>query len=249
MKKLLVVAAVVAAAILVAVIILVGNVDKLVKGALESVGSELLGTRVRVAAVDIDLRSGSGRISGFTVANPDGYSSAKAFRMDTIRLDLKLSSLGRQPMIVEDLQIRDPVVRLEAREDGGTNLQTLLDNIRKNSAGADRKAAEGQPKPDSAPQGDPVRIRFEKLAVTGVKVQASIPGQEDQTAVIPDIVMRDVGRGTGLTPAEIGKVVIGEIFGKSLEAVLKKKMTEKVEEATKGFLEDLKGKVVPEKNK
>lgn len=249
MKKLFIGAAVVAVVVLVAVMILVGNVEKIVKGALESVGSELLGTRVRVSTVDLDLKRGSGRISGFTVANPEGYSSAKAFKMETILLDLELGSLGKQPLVVEDLQIRDPVVRLEAREDGSSNLQTLLDNIRKNSTSADRKAAEGQPKPDDARQDEPVRISFGSLAVTGVEVQASIPGQEDQRAVLPDIVMRDVGRGKGLTPAEIGTVVIGKVFAESLEAVLKKKMTEKVQEAAKGLLEDLKGMVAPEKNK
>ncbi|MFC1657157.1 hypothetical protein ACFL2P_01110 [Candidatus Moduliflexota bacterium] len=249
MKKLLIGVAVFTAVVIVAAIVLVGNVEKIVKGALESVGSELMGTRVRVAKVDLDLKSGSGRISGFTVANPEGYSSEKAFRMDTISLDLKLSSLGKQPLVVEELQIRDPVVRLEAREDGSSNLQTLLDNIRKNSDSADRKAAEGQPKPDDASQGEPVRISFGVIAASGVKVEASIPGREPQGAVLPDIVMRDVGRGKGLTPAEIGRVVIGKIFTESLEAILKKKMTEKVEETAKGFLGDLKSKVMPEKDK
>jgi hypothetical protein len=244
MKRLLVGAAAIAVVVVVGVIVLlVGNIDKIIKGALEGVGSELLGTPVRVAAVEIDLKDGVGQISGLSIANPAGYSSENAFEMNMIRLDLKLSSLDEQPLVVYELKIQDPVVRLEAREDGSANLKTLLDNIEANSARADKKAAEGQSESDNIPQGEPVRISFKELAVTGVQVHVSIPGQEPETVVIPDIVMENVGRERGLTPAEIGTVVIGEIITESLEATLKKKMTEKVKEAAKGFLEDLKEKI------
>jgi hypothetical protein len=208
----------------------------------------LLGTQVTVAAVELDLKAGAGQISGFSVANPAGYSPGNAFQMDIIRLDLKLSSLNRQPLVINELHIQNPVVRLEAREDGSSNLKTLLDNIEKNSAKADKKAAENQLELEHVPKGEPARISFEKLVITGVKVHASIPSQEPETVVIPDIVMKNVGGGTGLTPAGIGKVVIGEVITKSLEAVLKQKITEKVEEAVKDFLGDLKDKLIPEKS-
>ena len=249
MKKLLVGVALLVACALAAVILVVGNVDKIIKGALEGIGSELLGTQVRVAAVELDLRSGSGQISGFTIANPAGFQTGDAFRMETIRLDLDLSSMDRQPLRIDDLSIQSPEIRLEAREDGSTNLQTLLDNIERNSSKADKKAAEEHPATADSAKADPLRISFETLSVAGVKVHATVPGQEPQTVVIPDIVMRDVGQETGLTPAEIGRVVIGEVINRSVEAVLKKKMTEKVEEAAKGFLEDLKEKVLPGGNK
>lgn len=248
MKKLLVGVAAIAVAAFVIVALLVGNIDKIIKGALEGAGSELLGTEVRVAAVDIDLKNGAGRISGLSIANPEGYSLDNAFEMDVIRLELKLSSLDGQPLVVHELKIQDPVIRLEAREDGSANLKTLMDNIEANSARADRKAAASRPESDKVPPGEPVRISFKELAVTGVTVHASIPGQEPETVVIPDIVMEDVGREKGLTPAQIGTVVIGEIITKSLEATLKKKMTEKVREAARGFLDDLQRKIVPEKS-
>ena len=248
MKKLFIGVAAFAVLVVVAAVLLIGNIDKIIKGALEGVGAELLGTKVSVAAVEFDLRDGAGQISGFSIANPAGYSSEDAFRMDIIRLELNLSSLDKQPLIINELRIQDPVVRLEAREDGSSNLKTLLDNIEKNSAKADKKAAEQQPESEDIPRGEPVHISFGKLAITGVKVHASIPSQEPEIVVIPDIVMQNVGEEEGLTPAEIGNVIIGEIITKSLEATLKKKMAEEVKKAAEGFLGDLKKKLLPEKS-
>jgi hypothetical protein len=249
MKKLLIGLVAFAVIGIVAIALLVGNIDKIIKGALEGVGSELLGTQVAVAAVELDLKDGVCQISGFSIANPAGYSSEKAFQMDEIRLELKLSSLDKQPLIVNELKVQNPEVRLEAKEDGSSNLQTLLDHIETNSDKADKKAAEQQPDSKNVPKGEPIHISFGKLAIIGVKVHASIPSQEPETVVIPDIVMHNVGQETGLTPAEIGKVIIGEIITKSLQATLKKKMTEKVKEATKGFLGDLEKRIIPGKGK
>lgn len=248
MKKLLIGVAAIAIVVVVAAVLLIGNIDRIIKGALEGTGSELLGTEVRVAAVDFDLKKGSGQISGLSIANPAGYSSENAFEMDMIRLELRLSSLREQPLVVRELKIKDPVVRLEAREDGSANLKTLLDNIEANSAKADKKAAERQPESDNIPRGEPVRISFKELAVTGVTVHASIPGQEPEAVVLPDIVMENIGQGKGLTPAEIGTVIVGEIITESLEETLKKKMTEKAKEAAEGFLDDLKKKIMPDKS-
>lgn len=231
----------------IALFLLVGNLDKIIKGALEGIGSELLGVPVTVSAVDLDLRSGTGQISGLKIANPPGFKAASAFEMDMIRLGIDLGSLGSQPFVLNELNINSPVVELEAKEDGSINLKTLLDNIEKNSAQADKKAADEQPEGGEVKKGEPVRISFKNLAITGVTVNAVIPGQEPATVVIPDIVKNNVGGDTGLTPAQIGGVIIGDIITHSLKASMEKKLTDKVEEATKGVFDNIKNKLSPDK--
>lgn len=246
MKKIVI--ALVALAVLagIAVFLLVGNLDKIIKGALEGVGSELLGTQVAVEGVELELKSGAGQISGLSIANPSGYQDKNAFQMDSIRLGLDLGSLGGQPILINELTIQSPIIELEAKEDGSSNLQTLLDNIEKNSASADKKAAETQPEAGGTEKGEPVRLKFKTLSITGVTVNAMVPGREPETVVIPDIVMKDVGGETGITPAEVGQIILGDVIGNSLSAVLEKKLTEKVEEVSKGLLNDLKSKLVPD---
>jgi hypothetical protein len=242
MKKLLIGLVVLAVIVAGGIFYLIGNLDKILKGAMESVGSELMGVPVSVASVEIKLKSGTGQISGMTINNPDGYSAENAFQMDTIRLGLDLGSFGKQPLIINELTIDKPVVRLEVNTDGSSNLQTLMDNMKKNSSKADEKAAEEQPDSDGVSKGEPVRMIFHKLSATGVTVRVSSkgPAPQDETVVIPDIVLTNVGEPSGLTPSELGTVIGGEIITSALKNALEKKLSEKVEEATKGLFDDIK---------
>ena len=245
MKKIVIGISVLAIVAVAGVFVLVGNLDKIVKGAIETIGSELLGTPVAVAAVEIKLDSGSGQISGLSIANPPGYSQEKAFQMDLNRLSLNLKSLGKQPIVIDDLTIKNPIVHLEVKEDGSSNLQTLLNNIEKNSKNADKKAAEKGAESQSGSRGEPIRISFGNLAITGATVQVSVPGTNPETVVIADSVLKNAGEGSGLTPGELGSLIIGQIVSRSLETALKKSITEQVEKATKGFFDDMKSKLLP----
>ena len=246
MKKILIGLACAAVVAGIALFLLVGNLDNIIKGALEGVGSELLGVPVTVADVELDLKSGTGQISGLTIANPAGFTARNAFEMNMIRLGLDIGSLGRQPLVVNELHIDSPVVELEAQEDGSSNVKTLLDNIEKNSARADKKAAEDQPEGGGGAAAEPVRISFRQLAITGVTVHAAVPGQEPATVVIPDIVMENVGGDAGVTPAQVGGIIIGDIVGRSLRATIEKKLSDKLEESARGLLDELKTKLLPQ---
>ncbi|MBT8354679.1 MAG: AsmA family protein [Desulfofustis sp.] len=243
MKKILIVFAGLAVVAVIALYLLVGNLDKIIKGAIEGAGSELLGVPVTVAYVELDLKSGTGRISGITVANPAGYQAVNAFQMDMIRLGLDLGSLKKQPIVIKELNIQSPTVDLEVNDQGGSNMQTLIDNIKKNSAKTDEKAAEEQPSQEETGSKEPVKLSFTKLAITGATVNGVVAGQKLTQVVLPDIVRENVGGSKGLTPAQVGGVIIGDIAAQSLQAVVEKKLSEKVEEAAQGLFEDLKKKL------
>ena len=243
MKKILIGVAGLAVVAAIALYLLVGNLDKILKGAIEGAGTELLGVPVTVTSVDLDLKSGMGQISGVSIANPPGYQAVNAFKLDNIRLGLDLSSMRSQPIVIRELNIQSPVVDLEVNEQGSSNMQTLLDNIKQNSAKTDEKAAEEQPSQEETGTKEPVKLSFTKLAITGVTVNGVVPGQEPTQVVLPDIVKENVGGTEGLTPAQVGGVIIGDIAAQSLQAVVEKKLSEKMEEAAQGLLNDLKKKL------
>ena len=243
MKKILIGIAGLAVVAAIALYLLVGNLDKILKGAIEGVGTELLGVPVTVTSVDLDLKSGMGQFSGISMANPPGYQAVNALKVDNIRLGLDLSSLRSQPIVIRELNIQSPVVDLEVNEQGNSNMQTLLDNIKQNSAKTDEKAAEEQPSQEETGTTEPVKLSFTKLAITGVTVNGVVPGQEPTQVVLPDIVRENVGGTEGLTPAQVGGVLIGDIAAQSLQAVVEKKLSEKREEAAQGLLNDLKKKL------
>ncbi len=229
----------------IAVFVLVGNLDKVVKGAMEGVGSELMGVPVTVSSVEIKLKNGEGEIAGLVIGNPAGFTSTNAFQMDVIRLGINIGSIGKQPIVINELTIAKPIVNLEVKDDGSSNLQTITDSMEKNGSKADKKAAEEQPATEATPKGEPVKIAFKKLNITGVTVNVIKEGvaAQSETVVIPDIVLTNVGGAEGITPAELGNIVFGEITNSALKNALQKQFTKQVEEATKGMFENLKKQI------
>lgn len=243
MKKVAIGVGVLVVVAVLGIVLFLGNLDKIIKGAIEGVGSELLGVPLTVTAVEIDARGGKGQISGLSIGNPPGYTSPQAFKMDMIRLGINYDSIGKQPLVINELNIQSPVVQLELKNDGSTNLQTLMSNMQQNSTKADQKATEQQPDSGSIEKGEPARIAIKQLVIAGVEVQVHALDQPVESVILPDIVLNDVGQQTGLTPAEIGQLILGEIINQSLAATIEKKMTEKIEESAKGLFDDLKKKL------
>lgn len=245
MKKILFILAGLLVVVGIAVFVLVGNLDKVVKSAMEGVGSELMGVPVTVSSVGIKLKNGEGEIAGLVIGNPAGFTSSNAFQMDVIRLGIDLGSIGKQPIVINELRIDKPIVNLELKDDGSSNLQTITDSMEKNGSKADKKAAEEQSEAEGTPKGEPVKIAFKKLNITGVTVNVIKEGlaTQNETIVIPDIVLTNVGGVEGITPAELGNVVFGEITNSALKNALQKQFTKQVEEATKGLFDNLKKQI------
>jgi len=125
----------------------------------------------------------------------------------------------------------------------------ILDNIEKNSTKADEKAATEQPKVEGAPEGEPVRLSFAKLSITGVAVNVKKGGSyiQNETVAIPDIVLSDVGGTKGLTPAELGNLIFGEVISSSLKNAFERKLTEKVRETAGGLMGSFRKKLGSDK--
>jgi len=74
MKKVLIALGVVVVLIGGGLVLLLSNLDGLVKTAIETYGSEAVGSQVSVGSVELNLTEGSAAIYDFSVANPPGFS-------------------------------------------------------------------------------------------------------------------------------------------------------------------------------
>ena len=229
MKKVLIGLAVLALVVAVAVVWLMRSLDEIVENQIETIGSELTGVPVRVESVGIDLKSGAGVISDLRIANPDGYAAPDAFEMSSLHLDIDLQSLGKQPLVLDELMIDSPVVHLEINQRGRSNLKEILDNASRNTRQADAKAETGE-------SGEPMRIAIRKLLIRGATVTESNPLEEGEPrkGTLPDLVRSNVGGSKGATPGEIGEIVIGELGGETVRQAARKA----AEEAVKEMIED-----------
>jgi hypothetical protein len=234
MKKVLIGLAVLALGVAVAVVWLLRSLDEIVENQIETIGSELAGVPVRVGSVGIDIKSGTGVISDLRIANPDGYAAPDAFEMSTLRADIDLQSVGKQPLVLDELMIDSAVVHLETSERSRSNLTEILDNVSRNTRQADAKA-------ETADSGEPMRIAIRRLLIKGVTFTESNPLEEGEPrkGTLPAIERTQVGGSNGATPGEIGKIVIRELGGKVVRQAAKEALKEVIEERAGDLLQGI----------
>lgn len=203
-----------------AVYYLLKNLNAIVERQIEKIGTQITGTRVSVASVDIDLKEGSGEINGLVIANPPGYKSDAAFRMDKIRLDIGLKSiLKKDPIVIDEVLIDSPIAVGEFNEMAKLNVLEI-----KNNATSGKKKKSASSKTAEKKEKKPIRLRIKKLTIKGVTLSydAEALGGKKGSETLPAIYKTNIGGTKGATPEAIGKEIIITLTSKVAQAVAEK---------------------------
>ena len=112
------------------------SLNSLVKKAVETVGPTITKTDVRLASANLSPFSGSGKLSGFVIGNPEGYKGPFALKLGSIAVSVDKATVVRDPVVVNSVVINSPEIMLIGTT-GGTNLQKLMKNIQ--SSGSSSK--------------------------------------------------------------------------------------------------------------
>jgi hypothetical protein len=233
---------IVAAALLLLGIIGIGvflynNIDPIVKNAIEKNGSAILGTEVSVGDVDISLKSGRGTIRNVRVKNPEGFDG-NAFTLAEITLDIEVASLTKDPIVIDDIRISAPDVRVILDDKGRSNIAVI-----KNAA--DRHQASSASKPaGKQDSGYEKRFRIDTFSFDAghVSADATAMGRGSLETTLPTLRLTEVGGPSGDTPDGIGKTVSRAFLGAVMGAVgdaLKRGAVEEGEDAARKALEKL----------
>jgi uncharacterized protein involved in outer membrane biogenesis len=221
--------------ILIALILyqLFANLDSIVAGVIEDVGTDVLKTDVRVSGVSIDLKGGKAAIAGMTIANPKGYSSAKLFELKDILVDLDLSSLGKDVLVIEAVRIQNPKINFEGDADGGSNMQTLMDNMNSGSADSGTKT-----------EAEQTRMIISSFQMSDAQVKATTkmkPG-EPMEIKLPAIKMSGIGKAQGGVTADVvAEEITTEMIRAVLKAAAKSGIEQVIEKKKTDLLDKLKG--------
>ena len=190
------------------------NLDSIVAGQIETVGTRTLGAQVRVGRVELDLRAGSGTIRELRVENPVGFPAGKLFALDRITLAIDIPSAlavasgSSEHVVVKRLTIEDPQVSVVADSDGRTNLAAVQEKLQGASGG-------------SSSEGPPLRISIEEFSVTTGRIEADTraAGGKRYDLPLPGFRMRGVGGRAGAPPSAVAEQ-IGEAFAARVAAVV-----------------------------
>jgi hypothetical protein len=204
MKKTVVIVGGLAVVVLGTLFLVWSNLDGLVKGAIQSFGSEATRTRVTVSDVKLSLETGEARISGLNVSNPDGFSDPNIFELGKISVKINTSTLNQNPIVIDEIIISAPSVIYEINKSGSSNVDVLRNNLSQSAGGADSGG------------GDELKMIIRKLVIEGgkAKVRIAALGDAQQTVNLPKIQLTDVSKKSGgATAAQIAQVLSSKLLG------------------------------------
>ncbi len=238
MKKFVILAVVIVALAGGGVLFLSNSLNGIVKAAMETHGTRVAGSDVRVSSVDIDLRPARGAVGELTVANPDGFSGRPAISLGGIEVDLNAEDLKGEPFGIEEIRVTEPFVRLELDGTGSTNLDRLKENVEAYA-------------PKSSGDAPAPRIRVKRFVVSGgtLALDASAMGGKESERPLPEIVLTNVGGSEGVPADQAAQELLRAVLRQSaqravvdeLKNLAGDKLGDSVGDAVGGILDKLGG--------
>src|SRR6266852_4083053 len=118
--------------------------DSAIKRAVETIGPDLTKVQVKLDTVNLMLLSGSGKIRGLVIGNPEGYKSPSAISVGTVSVAIQPASLLGDKIIVESINMQAPEVTFET-DLRQNNLKKILSNLEEVTGGGNAPAQPKEP--------------------------------------------------------------------------------------------------------
>lgn len=191
--------------------------DAAVKKGVETVGPMLTKVEVKLGSANISMLTGSGKLSGLVVGNPEGYKTPSAISVGSASLALKPASLFSDKLVIRSINVQAPEITFET-DLKSSNLKKILANLE------EATGSSGKEKTPTTPQTEKQankKLQVDEFVISGAKVQVSITGLVGQTATvqIPEIRLAELGTGPeGITAAELTKRVLKAVLDSSIQA-------------------------------
>lgn len=178
------------------------SLNTLVKKAVETVGPQITKTDVRLASASLSPFSGSGKLNGFVVGNPEGFKGPYALKIGSIAVSMDKSSLLKETIVVNSIVIRNPAVALIGTP-FGNNLGKLLNNIQSGSSSKSKEPTKS---------GSSKKFIVKEVVISGAKVDvvaSALDQKVQQTLPIPDITLRNIGSdGRGVSASDLARQIL-----------------------------------------
>jgi hypothetical protein len=158
--------------------------NPLIEGAIETGGGYATGVETSVESVDFKPGDGALTISGFALANPDGFEQPTFLSLKTAETKVRVMSLLSDTAEVDHIMLDGLSVEL-SRHDGAFNYQRILDQVAKFEL--DESESEG-------------KYKVDVISITNVSALiALVPGGGELTrggVTIEEITLTNLGTQT-----------------------------------------------------
>lgn len=164
------------------------SLDRLVVEAVNRIGPQVTGTRVELDESALKPWNGAGMLRGLRIGNPQGFGDENLFSLGEVELDLDISSLNSEVVVIDLLRIDSP--QLLYLNNGETdNLRALLVQIEQLAGGSGQQQSGG---------GASKKIIIEQFVFAGGRAQAShaLLGNQRVSVALPELRLTGIGRET-----------------------------------------------------
>jgi uncharacterized protein involved in outer membrane biogenesis len=216
MKKTILKIAAVLAVLLILVVVGIGYfLDSIIKSSIETVGPKIAKVEVKLDAVSLSVLSGSGKIKGLLVGNPEGFKTTSAIQVGRASLAIQPKSLLSDKIVVRSIHVESPEITFEGTLNGN-NLSKILENIEAATAG--EKNA-----PGTSDRKSQKKIEVDDFSITGGKIHLSMTmlgSSRSATLPLPDIHLQDLGKSSeGITATELSQTIFKVLLDSATKAV------------------------------
>src|SRR3989440_1939916 len=192
MKKLMIRAVI---AVLVLLVVAVGLsiyfLGSIMKKGVETVGPQITGTEIKLDSATLSLLSGSGKLKGLLVGNPQGFKSPSAIKVGSVSVGVAPGSVFSGKVHVKEVRVEAPEITFEGGLKGN-NLGKLLDNVQAATGGSEKTAT---PENKAASR----KLQVDDFVITGgridLSVDLSVLGGKSATVPLPEIHLTNLGSG------------------------------------------------------
>jgi hypothetical protein len=185
-----------------------------IKRGVETVGPKLTKTDVKLKTVTLSLFSGSGKMKGLLIGNPEGFKTPYAINVGSASLEIKPGSVFSDKTVIKSIVVENPEITFES-DLRNVNLKTILANVEQAAGGAEKKSSEPQEPTAKAAK----KLEVDEFRMTGSKLHVTLNAlgnSQSATVNLPEIELKDLGQGPeGITVAELSKRVLQVLVEKA----------------------------------
>ena len=217
-KSGLLVKIILAIVILIVAVLVVGIllIDPIAKNALEKGAPLVLGTNVSVQRIHIEPFNGRVEITNLIIDNPkESYSSEYAIKLGDIVTDVDLATVTKKKIHIEEMRMKEVNVNYETNVIT-SNLQDILDNVKK--LDSSEKSEKAEEKPGEEAEAKTLQVDVIELDNVGVSVIAkgAKAGLPIHVTIDP---MGPLGEDEeGITPVGLTMRILGAIVTTAIKA-------------------------------
>lgn len=227
------------------------NINDIVKTAVNTVGTEVVGSEVKLHAADVKLQDGRAELQDLRIANPRGFSNSSFLSVGAVTVDIDPLSLTRDVIVIDEVRLSEIDLLVEQKA-LTTNVQALLEQL----SGDGAESGDASSESATQNQSDPIKLAVKQFTFEQSTVELSTEKWGDTTIPLPQIKLANLGSAEqGLTPQQLAEAVTQPVLNQVQRQVkdqlkemakheakqkLEEKLTEKLSDSEKEAFDALK---------